>query len=222
VLFHEKKTTLYFLLASVLVGSILNGISVVYSTEDHSLLFPTGVAVDSSSNVYVIDSWNDSIQKFTSDGKFITKWGSRGLDDGQFFNPVSVAVDSLSNVYVVDQGNDRIQKFTSDGKFITTWGIQRSDDGNFFNPKGVAVDSSSNVYVVDQNNNRIQKFTSDGKFITKWAIKASDDDQIGPPLRSPSEGPSGIAVDSKAGKLYVIVKNEQIQSICCSIYLPGK
>ena len=63
---------------------------------------PTGVAVDSSGNVYVADNGNNRIQKFNSNGKFITKWGSYGTADGQFSSPIGVAVDSSGNVYVAD------------------------------------------------------------------------------------------------------------------------
>ena len=61
----KKKIILFFLLALVLVGFTISGISMVYSTkEDYILLYyPTGVAIDSSGNVYVIDSWNDLILK---------------------------------------------------------------------------------------------------------------------------------------------------------------
>ncbi|GAF84493.1 unnamed protein product, partial [marine sediment metagenome] len=44
----------------------------------------SGVAVDSSGNVYVADNENHRIQKFTSDGAFLIKWGSQGSGDGQF------------------------------------------------------------------------------------------------------------------------------------------
>ena len=50
----------------------------------HQLQYPTGVAVDPSGNVFVLDSANSTIQKFTSDGKFVTKWGSSGEGNGQF------------------------------------------------------------------------------------------------------------------------------------------
>ena len=40
--------------------------------------------MDSTGNVYVADTWNYRVQKFTSNGAFITKWGSEGSGDGQF------------------------------------------------------------------------------------------------------------------------------------------
>ncbi|MBI4200532.1 MAG: 6-bladed beta-propeller, partial [Chloroflexi bacterium] len=73
------------------------------------------VAVDASGNVYVADQENDRIQKFTSGGLFLAKWGSFGSGDGQFNEPRGVAVDAAGNVYVADYGNDRIQKFASGG-----------------------------------------------------------------------------------------------------------
>jgi DNA-binding beta-propeller fold protein YncE len=55
--------------------------------------------------VYVSDDDKNSIQKFDSDGNFITSWGSEGTDDGQFWLPHDIAIDSSDNVYVVDSGN---------------------------------------------------------------------------------------------------------------------
>ena len=136
------------------------------STDD-SFHFPTGIAVDNKGDVYVSDSWNDRVQKFTSNGQFITKWGTRGSADGQFRFPTGIAVDNKGDVYVSDFSNDRVQKFTSNGQFITKWGTSGSADGQFRFPTGIAVDNKGDVYVGDSLNMRIQKFTSNGKFITK-------------------------------------------------------
>ena len=48
---------------------------------------PAGVAVDASGSVYVADKGNNRIQKFDSNGNFITQWGSAGTDNGQFSYP---------------------------------------------------------------------------------------------------------------------------------------
>lgn len=39
---------------------------------------------DSSGNVYVADTGNNRVQKFSSDGNYITEWGSAGSGNGQF------------------------------------------------------------------------------------------------------------------------------------------
>ena len=37
--------------------------------------------------VYVTDTRNNRIEKFDTNGKLITKWGSNGRDDGEFKTP---------------------------------------------------------------------------------------------------------------------------------------
>ena len=72
---------------------------------------PAGVATDASGNVYIIDQGNLRIQKFDSEGNFVTKWGSSGSEDGEFSHPHSAAVGPSGNIYVADTYNNRIQKF---------------------------------------------------------------------------------------------------------------
>ena len=164
---------------------------------------PRSVAVDSFGNVYVADEGNNRIQKFNSNGVFITKWGSPGSADGQFDSPFGVAVDSSGNVYVADRDNHRIQKFDSSGTFLTKWGSFGSGDGRFRWLTGVAVDSFGNVYVTDHQNHRIQKFDSSGNFLLKWGTVGSADGQI--------DTPYGVAVDS-SGNVYVAeANNDRIQ-----------
>ena len=123
---------------------------------------PHGVAVDSSGNVYVAEQGNYRVQKFDSNGGYLTQWGGQGSGNGQFSGPVGVAVDRHDNVYVTDWGSHRIQKFDSNGHYLTQWGSNGSGNGQFSGPVGVAVDSSGNVYVADYENHRIQKFAQGG------------------------------------------------------------
>src|SRR3990172_3595739 len=172
-------------------------------TGDGQFDIPVAVAMDSSGNIYVTDTFNHRIQKFDSSGTFITKWGSYGSGDGQFNSPHGIALDTSGNVYVTDYQNNRVQKFDSSGTFIKKWGSYGSGDGQFHYPYGVAVDSSGNVYVVDNSNHRIQKFDSNGNFITKWGSQGSEDGQFW--------GPHGIAVDSSENVYIVDNNNNRIQ-----------
>jgi streptogramin lyase len=155
---------------------------------------PHGAEIDANGNLYVADRWNHRIKKFTSDGQFITKWGSYGSGDGEFDEPIGIAANDTGNVYVVDAGNNRIQKFTMDGLFVAQWGSYGSGDVEFNEPNSIAIDSTGNVYVVDAGNNRIQKFTSEGQFVSTWGSEGSGDGEF--------RYPTGIAIDS-SGNVYV-------------------
>ena len=135
--------------------------------------YPHGVAVDSSGNVYVVDTFNNTIRKVTPGGVVTTLAGTDlvdGFADGtgsaaRFNYPYGVAVDSSGNVYVTDSNNNTIRKVTPGGVVTTlagTVGVIGFADGTgsaaqFANPSSVAVDSNGNVYVADTDNNTIRK-----------------------------------------------------------------
>jgi len=83
-----------------------------FGTGDGEFEKPWGVAVASDGSVYVSDWGNERIQKFTSEGVFVSKWGTFGTGDGEFNQPIGIAVASDGSVYVSDWGNERIQKFS--------------------------------------------------------------------------------------------------------------
>src|SRR5918996_348375 len=137
---------------------------------------PQGIASDSSGNIYITSftSLSNHIQKFTSNGTFITLWGSFGLGDGQFINPGGIDTDSSDNVYVADFGeNNNIQKFDSNGNFITKWGSMGSGDGQFRHPASIAIDLEGNVFVADSDNDRIQVFKQVSKSSASNAVPVS-------------------------------------------------
>jgi len=63
--------------------------------------------------VYVVDrvATAPRIEKFTSDGVFVTAWGGYGEGDGQFHSPTGIAVAATGRVYVADWHLHRIQVF---------------------------------------------------------------------------------------------------------------
>lgn len=139
-------------------GNLLDGWGYLYGDQDGEFDWISGLAIDTNNNTYATDPYLDRVQKFTSDGQFITKWGEEGSGPGQFDYPNGIAVDNLGNVYVADFGNGRIQKFTLDGTYLTEWDETSSGIGNFGSPSGIAVDSKGFVYVTEQNNHRVQVF----------------------------------------------------------------
>jgi DNA-binding beta-propeller fold protein YncE len=168
--------------------------------------YPKGIAVDGGS-VYVVDNWNNRVDKFSPDGRFLMRWGTSGGGEGQFNSPTGIAFDESGNIYVVDSGNYRIQKFAPDSTFITAWGTEGDGDGQFRFPSGIAI-YGSDCYVADNQNNRVQRFSLDGAFIEAWGGFGSGDAQF--------DSPMGVAADPLDGLIFVTdCHNDRVQ-----VFLP--
>ena len=123
-----------------------------------------GVAVDSSGNLYIADTYNDRIRK-VSNGVITTVAGAgvEGYDgDGGpatsalLSQPEGVAVDSSGNLYIADSGNSRVRKVS--GGVIATIagpGTNQCAGPTSVAPSGIALDLQGDVYVSDVNSHRV-------------------------------------------------------------------
>jgi len=179
---------------------------------------PSGVAADSTGDVYIADMYNNLIRK-VSNGVITTVAGNGtggySGDNGpptsaSLSSPQSIAVDAAGSLYVADTGNQRIRK-VSNGVITTVAGngtfAFSGDNGPATSaqlawPYGIAVDSAGNLYIADASNNRIRK-VSNGIITTvagSGTYGYSGDN--GPATSAQLDGPTGVAVDS-AGNLYI-------------------
>src|SRR5438105_11807978 len=152
--------------------------------------YPNGVAV-TGTTVYVADTYNHTIRKFSPNGAVTTFAGAAGVfgsADGtgsgaQFHLPFGVAADKAGNLYVADYSNSTIRKITLAGVVTTlagTAGVIGSADGTgsaaqFFYPFAVAVDGAGNVYVADTNNYTVRKITPAGVVTTLAGLAGNHD-----------------------------------------------
>jgi sugar lactone lactonase YvrE len=170
---------------------------------------PFGVMVDQNNNVYVADTFNDTIRIITPTGVVSTLAGTAGVSGAKdktgaaatFTHPVSLAMDSNGNIYVADTGNDLIRKIAP-GAVVTTLagtvGVTGSADGTngtarFNSPYAITVDSTDAIYVADTLNNTIRKITLSGVVTTPAGLAgvAGSADGVGNQARFTS--PTGLA-----------------------------
>ena len=174
---------------------------------------PIGITIDAAGNLYVADSYNDSIRKVTPEGEVSTLAGDeRGFADGQgsdamFWRPHGITIDAAGNLYVADKHNSRIRKVAPKGEVSTLAGSEMGfadgsgSDARFYIPEGIAIDATGNLYVADTYNNRIRKVTPKGK-VSTLAGSGEEGFADGQGNTAQFNRPSGIAIDA-AGNLYV-------------------
>lgn len=134
---------------------------------------PRGLAVDSTGNLYVTDTLNHRIVKYSPAGEVLKTWGGSGDGPGQFNQPIGIAVGKYDQIYVADTWNHRIQVFDTEGTFVKMWGKGGADNAgdSFWAPKGLAVDSVGDLYVTNTGLHRVNKFKADGQFVKLFGVQ---------------------------------------------------
>jgi DNA-binding beta-propeller fold protein YncE len=162
---------------------------------------PRGLALDSLGNIFVADTNNGRIEKFSPGGVFIATMGRQGIGYGEFGEPNGIAIDRAGNIYVSEGSNHRIQKLAPDGSFLAEL---KGPDPGFYGPRKIAIGPDDAIYVVDQGRTRIVKFGPDGQVLATWGSKGSGDGQF--------DDPTSVAVDAKTNTIYVAdPRNKRIQ-----------
>ena len=148
---------------------------------DGSFLDAHGISIKGDV-IYVADTLNDHIQKLTSRGEFIHKFGHQGSGQGEFNGPSAVIVDSNNRLIVSDYGNHRIQIFNDNGDWLLTIDGNGTGNNSFMYPLGLALDPQGNIHVAEIRS--IKVFTKEGVYVRTYG---------GPGAPSPL----GLAIDDE-------------------------
>jgi uncharacterized protein (TIGR03437 family) len=185
------------------------------------LYHPSGLAIDSSGNIYIADTGNSAVRVVLPSGNIATVagYGTSGFSgDGglatsaKLNNPVALALDRSNNLLIADGGNHRIRMVS--GNIISTIAGSSlasgfSGDGGpatkakLNTPKGIVTDSAGNLFIVDTFNSRVRVVTPDGNIATVAGngLPGYGGD-TGDATAASLFFPTGIAINA-SGKIYV-------------------
>jgi tripartite motif-containing protein 71 len=143
-----------------------------------------GIDLDSSNNVYVVDTGNRKIKKFDSSGNYINSWTTtEGSDPAVGFGMAAwdVFIDSSDRIYDIRSGTfnqaqvGRIQQFDTSGNLIgTSWGRGGPTVDRFDHPTEIYFDNGI-FYIADSyDGSYIQMFDSSHNHLGWWGYNPGD------------------------------------------------
>ena len=157
-------------------------------------VWPSGIAGDSTGNIFISDEGNHTITHISPEGDLISRWGKVGNEQHEINRPAGIFLDSHDNVFLTDALNYSVKVFSKNGEFIKSWGVKGETSGKFNLPWGICLDQNDDVFVTDWGNHRVQKFSSDGEFLMEFGSFGNMPGQF--------NYPSGVCVD-RDGDIYV-------------------
>jgi DNA-binding beta-propeller fold protein YncE len=169
-----------------------------YGRASGQLKAPAGVDVDRDGNIYVADTENDRLQKFSRNGT-IDVWRGPVGTSLRFDAPYAITVDNGGKLYVVDQNpsdqSNRLWKLDRDGRSDPLWPAEGVLFGAIHpGDAQVGVDSGGSLYLA--HGSQVLKLDSSGAPIASWG-------SFGHAM--------GIAVDSTDGVYVSDSTRHQIQ-----------
>ncbi|MBN1219786.1 MAG: TIGR03663 family protein [Anaerolineae bacterium] len=173
---------------------------------------PRDIAIDATGNLYVTDTGNKRIQKFTPAGQFMQAWGGGGIVPGTFEEPVGIDIDSQGNFYVADTWNRRIQKFDPDFNPLTQWEVVGWESEGVVNKPYLAIDDQDRVFITDPEGYRVIAYDNSGQVIVTWGQYGQD--------RASFALPVGLDFDPQGNLLVADSDNNRVMKFTVPVPSP--
>ena len=136
------------------------------SSSSPGLLSPQAVTVDAANNVFLADTNEGVVIKFSPDGTILTTYSTTDA----VMKPYGVAVNADgSQVWVADNRNARLVGFLSNGT-ATEVRIYQTVSPAMGDIHGVALNAQGHLFVSDVANSRVVEFSSNGTQVAAYTL----------------------------------------------------
>ena len=165
---------------------------------DHRFRDSSGIAINSTNYLYVVDRVLQSVNVFDPKGNLDHVFG-RGVDTGLFSLPENISIDSRDDIYIYTK-HGRILVFDSDRYHIDTMqSVQCTQLCSF----DFDIDSNGNVYFIDTSNNQIQVLDSSGNKKFSFGEKCNEQFFVGKKVNCDGKFESVFGITVHDDKIYV-------------------
>ncbi|ETR70912.1 MAG: NHL repeat containing protein [Candidatus Magnetoglobus multicellularis str. Araruama] len=164
------------------------------STTEEAFQTPLEIIADQNNNIYVVDIFNYSVKKFSSNGLFDSSIFQKPTEADKFW-PQGIAFDSENNLFVLDGNNIVLEQRVFDSNEVINSFTIREEKTSC---AGIVFDNHGYLYISNVTEHQIEKYDPSGEFI----------EFLGEHGNSPGKFsfPQGLAFDSN-NHLYVVDQN---------------
>lgn len=160
----------------------------------------TGVAVDSSGNIYTSEDAGAgfaTLYKYNS--SFVEQWSIVGVAGS-----VRHFATDGTHVYYTRGTGFIVKRSCATGGLVATFGSAGTGNGQFNGPWGICLSASgTSLYIVDSGNNRVQRIGTSGTFIEKWGSAGTGSSQF--------NAPRGVQIGSDGHPYVCDYGNDRLQ-----------
>ncbi|UCE05546.1 MAG: NHL repeat-containing protein [bacterium] len=176
------------------------------STSQIQLNQARSLSIDLSGSIYVADTGNNRILKFSKDGKLIKTIGGFGWEKEQFYSPYDIHASSALDIFVADYNNHRIERYDKDLNYISSFYSNENweEQFQFGYPRSIASSIHGELFLTDGEYVRILKLNSFGEPEMSFGDFAEGKGRLLQPIQAAISPDDKIYVsDSQANKIIV-------------------
>ncbi len=104
------------------------------------LYHPTNIKIGPDEYVYISETSNFRVSKFTLDGRYVRTFGTVGTNLGNFARPKGIALDKEGRLYIVDAAFENVQIMRPDGSLLLYFGSPGIDPDSINLPVDIEID----------------------------------------------------------------------------------
>lgn len=193
---------------SLLLCSLMVGCGEVTQSSEAKQLFPVSIigsaggtdgrfitprAADYDSGVTVVIDKSGRLQRFNSEGSFLSSWILPQTGNGF---PTGVTIGNEGSIWIADTHGHRVRVLDLHGDEMLTFGTYGTGDGEFLYPTDIAFGGDGTVYVSEYGgNDRISVFTKEGVFLRSFGHHGKEMDAF--------RRPQSIVIHPTSDELYI-------------------